>query len=338
MSTCRLGQRCSLSKGPAIWRWHNIRTGNMISGIPPEPVLVVWLEVCEHKQSTLVTCLQVPFVMFNMNRPIRWRHPVGLCTVVDTQIGEIDVLNSPSAGYKAACKNCMFIFNNNILLIFPHLGCWNNHFYWMIPNLADCNPMQQVSSRLHTPTHTHTPPKYLTLFKEHVTEVMGAKGTMFVLLGIVGALCLLAPGLEAGDPVSVLSILKASKEAIESYDVERNMEIVHKHYFTTTKGMFSRKSYMTSSWHDVIISLWKNQSENCLTWTNRSPGNFGHGIKNSRMSDGNQGVFWKDVPGYSRSWLYGYCMPFDRDRLVVSKNEHLIYSQNTCLIMNFQYQ
>jgi len=48
----------------------------------------------------------------------------------------------------------------------------------------------------------------------------------------------------AGDPVSVLSILKASKEAIESYDVERNMEIVHKHYFTTTKDQ--------SIWHHVI--------------------------------------------------------------------------------------
>jgi len=59
-----------------------------------------------------------------------------------------------------------------------------------------------------------------------------APKTMLALL-VLGALNVL--GVFGGDPVSVLSILKASKEAIESYDVERNMEIVHKHYFTTTK-------------------------------------------------------------------------------------------------------
>ena len=52
------------------------------------------------------------------------------------------------------------------------------------------------------------------------------------------------PGTHAGDPVSVLSILKASKEAIESYDVEKNMEVVHKHYFTTTKGTDDLHDFM----------------------------------------------------------------------------------------------
>jgi len=68
-----------------------------------------------------------------------------------------------------------------------------------------------------------------------------APKTMLALL-VLGALNVL--GVYGGDPVSVLSILKASKEAIESYDVERNMEIVHKHYFTTTKDQ--------AIWHHII--------------------------------------------------------------------------------------
>lgn len=69
-----------------------------------------------------------------------------------------------------------------------------------------------------------------------------ASGWVMFALVVVGLLGVVP--FISGESVSVLSILKASKEAIESYDVERNMEIVHKHYFTTTKEQ--------SMWYHVI--------------------------------------------------------------------------------------